>query len=201
MTWWSRVRAVPAVVAVTAGTLLLASVSTGLIIPFPALFGGVPPTVPLALVLPLAIAVVVAFALDRADPAVEVTASRPVARYDGALVAVVAGTCLAVALLPDWAARSAVMQAVGRNSLGYVSLTLLAGRFLPSAAALPAAFWAVAASVLGRQTGGHIADWAWPVAPGDQRSSWVICCALAVAAAATVLARRAPVLAPRGGQV
>ncbi len=187
MIWWLRIRAGGPLAIVTAGVLVTATALTGVIVPVPALFGGVPPTVPLPLILPLAVAIALASGLDRADPLLERTARRHPRRRDlalaGILVGVFVGCCLALAMAPQASTQAALLEAVGRNCLGYVALTVLGAGLLPrGTAALPAVGWAIAASLLGGETGGRIATWAWPLAPGGQATAWVICTLIGAAA-------------------
>ncbi len=187
MIWWLRVRAAGPLASVSAAVLATVMALTGVVVPLPALLGGVPVTVPLPLVLPLAVAIALASGLDRADPLLERTAHRHPRRYDlalaGILVGVCLGFCLGFGVAPQASPQVLLLEAVGRNCLGYVALTMLGAGLLPrGTAALPAVGWAITASLLGRETGGRIAAWAWPVAPGDQTSAWVICTLIGVAA-------------------
>lgn len=175
MNLWLRVRRTQA----CAVTILLVAIalvpSDDQYLPVPNVLGGPALVVPLALLIPLAVAVVVGFGLTTGNPPLEAVASRPLRLLDAAYALSTAMLAAAACALIQTMARTDLALAAGRNSLGYVGLTLVGRRLLGSHAAplLPAGS-AIACSLFGIGGGGQPHWWAWPLAASGNIASWTI---------------------------
>lgn len=187
MKLWLRVRRAWAC-AITILVVAIVLVPTrGWYLPLPNLLGGPPLEIPLAFLIPLAVAIVLALGFTIGDPLVEIVASRPLHLLDAAYALSTAGLTLAACALSQRLGGTDLALAAGRNALGYVGLTLIGGRLLGvhAAAVLPVGC-AIATCLLGSTVYREPRWWAWPIAPADNSLSWglaVACLFLGIAVA------------------
>lgn len=181
MNLWLRVRRT----RTCAITILAVAVSLFLLgnlyLPLPNLLGGPPLAVPLALLIPLAVGIVVAFGLTMGDPLIEAVASRPIPLFDAIHALSAALLALAACALARTVSGMDVALAAGRNAVGYVGLTLIGRRLLgPHAAPVLPAGFAVMTSLFGSSFDRQPHWWAWLLAPIDDIMSWSITVALLI---------------------
>jgi len=192
VTLWLRVRRAPACAATILAVAVALIPTRTLFLPLPALLTGFGLNVPFSLLLPIAVAIVVAWGLTTGDPLAEAVSSRPLRLWDTAY-AVTAATLALGACAVAWAlSETNLALGAGRNAVGYVGLALIGRRLLGSQAAamLPAAF-VVGSALFGGGAGGP--DWwAWPLVDADQLPSWVVAVALLALGAVVAMLRTDP---------
>lgn len=198
MTLWLRVRHARTCAATIVAVAVAVVLAGTLFLPLPNLLGGPPLAVPLALLLPLAVSIVVAWGLTTGDPLLESVASRPLHLLDAAYALATATLTLLTCTLAWQLVGAELALAAGRNALGYVGLTLLGRRLLGSHAAgvLPAGC-AVAVSLFGSGGDSRPRWWAWPLFPADNPIAWASAVALLVLGATVALKRADAVIAER----
>lgn len=175
MMLWIRVRRLPACLITVAMMGLVIELSGGQALALPNLLGGPARAIPLALVVPLAIPVVVAWALTTGNASAEAVASRPMAQFDVVYTLTISGLGLAVCVMAQHLGSSELGDAAGRNVLGYLGLTFC-GRRLFGAQAAPvlALAFIIVVSLFGSGPDRHPFWWAWPLAPGDLVLPWAL---------------------------
>jgi hypothetical protein len=179
MNLWLHVRRARLTVltSLVVGIALIPSGSVYL--PVPNLLGGPRLAVPLALLIPLAVAIAVTFGLTTGDPAIEATANRPLGLFDAIYVLAIAALTLATCTLAWAIGGTAIALSAGRSALGYIGLALIARRTIsPHAAAVLPAGFAVAVSLFGSQSNRQQRWWAWPLASVDNPIAWGVAVAL-----------------------
>lgn len=180
MTYWLRVRRTGTTLALTYTGVILAG---DMVLPLPNFLGGATLQVPLAFLLPLAVSITLARGLTNGDHRLEGVAGRNLRRLDLLYAFAVAAVCEVAAFAADRSHATPHALACGRNSIGYIALTVIGLAVLgPQAAALPPVVWALAASLFGSTYGG-IRGWAWPIAAADDTGSWMLVLTLIVAGA------------------
>lgn len=190
MRYFLRVRQAPTIAAaiVLAAALLIPSGTRHL--PLPDLGGMNSLGMPLALFVPVMIALALAYGLSAGDPWLEAMAVRPLPVIDalfGGVVALVALGVYAFTWIAFGNAWSVFPLGAGRNALGYIGLALL-GRALvgPRPAGLFPVVVVIASAVIGSHADGTPRWWAWPIADASDRLSWIAAAlTLALGSAAT----------------
>lgn len=190
MTLWLRVRRARACAATILAVTVAVALAGDRYLPLPNLLGGPRLAVPFATLIPLAVAIVVAWGRTTGDPLAEAVASRPLRLLDSAYALSAANLTLASCALARALGEGALALAAGRNALGYVGLTLIGHRLLgPHAAAVLAVGYVVVATLFGSGPDGQPRRWAWPLAAPDDAMSWGIAAVLLILGAAVALVR------------
>ena len=162
-------------------------------ITLPNLFGRDGSIIPLPLVLPFAIAIVVAFSLTTGDPLLERVSSRPILLIDSFYAGLIALAALLVYLLIEQVFATDLALEAGRNTLGYIGLVLLGHRMLGvQVAALVPIVVVLGLALLGISSNGAFYWWSWPFVPDDNLWSWGVMIGLLLAGMLLTLIR------PRG---
>lgn len=166
--------------------------------PLPGLGGTNSLGMPLALFVPVVIALALVYGLSAGDPWIETTAARPLPVIDAMYAVVIALVALAV-YCAVWStfgsAWSIYPLGAGRNALGYVGLALLGRILLGSrlAGLLPVAV-VIGVALIGFHADGSPRWWAWPVADARDEFSWLAALLiLAVGAAVTASGLSRPI--------
>lgn len=173
MIWWMRTHRL----TVLAIAIAITAVVTWLLgtwgISFPALGGTTPfSSVPLSAIGPLIPAIALAYCLNTGATATYGASARRVLVGDSLLYAIVA---LTPVLIYISTATIGTPDATARNTVGYISLQLIAGRVIGyRLQALVPVLYLFAAAVFGRQPDNSIAFWAWPVAPSGDLGNWLL---------------------------
>jgi hypothetical protein len=146
--------------------------------------------VPLSLFLPLAVPVVVAWGLASGDPMIETVASRPLRSLDAGYALAVALAALVLCSLAQALGGGSLALAAGRNTLGYVGLTLV-GRRLVGALLAPvlSVGFVLLTSLFGNGISREPRWWAWPLAAPDELLPWILAFALLLLGGAVSLGR------------
>ncbi|MBA3946155.1 MAG: hypothetical protein H0X37_16525 [Herpetosiphonaceae bacterium] len=142
--------------------IALALFSTrNLYLPLPNLLGGTGIAIRLPLLLPLAVAIIVAWGSASGDPILEAVASRPLRLLDVSYALMSACLTLLACMLVWTVGETDLALAAGRNVLGYIGLTLL-GRWILGlhAAALFPAGVAIVSALFGIGAGMQPRWWA-----------------------------------------
>jgi hypothetical protein len=184
VTLWLKARAVPAVIATAAASLLV------LILPFSTLSGTPSPagaTVALAVLLGLAMPVVLGWGMARSDRLLETASTRPIAVLDISLV-LGAGLGVAVADVVLRVAGIAPAGSIaGRATATFIGFVLASVPVIGwrNASTVPVIYF-VAVVVAGRGTDvAHPAPWAWIASPdGDV---WAMTAAVVTLLVGTVI--------------
>lgn len=174
MRLWLRVRRVKAGALTIIGVVVTLLLVGDQILPLPNLLGRPQVAVRLALLLPLAVGIVVAWGLSSGDLLLEVVASRPLHLLDMSYAVVSALLTLMACVIVWWGTGTELALAAGRNALGYVGLTLIGRRVLGAhaAAVLPTSF-VIAAALFGASAGRYGRWWAWPIASVGDPIAWI----------------------------
>ncbi|MBF4636266.1 hypothetical protein ITJ38_17785 [Agreia pratensis] len=177
MIWWLRTHRVILLAAVCIAVSLVSSLLGTVSFLFPKLEGGGPfGAVPLYAALPLAVSITVSTLLGEADKPVYRTAARPRLLYDWLFsVAAIVLSC-GTALLTLFVAGPGAIETM-RNLVGFVGLQWIVAPYLSYRyQAIVPVLYVFVAAVFGRAPGGqgHIALWAWPLAPSTDSSFWII---------------------------
>lgn len=173
MTLWLRVRrAYQCVITIIIVAIALIP-ARSFYLPLPNLLGGPRLAVPLTFLLPVAVAIVVAWGLAAGDPLIEAIASRPLKLFDVGYAFSAALLALAACVLVWLTSGTDLALAAGRNVLGYIGLVLVGRRLIGAhaAALLPAGF-AIAVSLFGTGIGRQTRLWAWPLAGAYDPIGW-----------------------------
>ncbi|MFF7780440.1 hypothetical protein ACFZCG_39265 [Streptomyces tanashiensis] len=186
MIWWCKVRAAAAVVAATAGTVVIGLVVGNVELPIPVLTGQSGQFL-LAHLMTLIPAVTVLYGVGRGSVTERVSV-RNVRSWDAAYGVCVAAAGLLCALAGYLALDSDLAVVLGRNLAGYIGLALLLQPLLGSqltGGALAAIPLVLAAS--GWKAGGAPEPWAWLLHPADSALAGltalgVVCAGTAVSA-------------------
>jgi hypothetical protein len=205
MTLWFRVRrgrVCSAVIALLAPALYAVG-ETAVVIP--SVFGTLPCRLPLAFIVPLAVAITVAYGFTTGDPLLEEVAGRRLRGWDAAYVLGAAVGAAGVCLLTAGWTESEWALGAGRNALGYLGLVLLGRRVLGAHAASMLPLGAlIGSALLGAAPDGQSPQWAWPLvhAPdaGDAQSwivSWIIAGATLLLGVLTLFRRDPRAIADR----
>lgn len=186
-------RSLPISLVIVLSVLLLVPAGTTSL-PVPEFASGAGLGLPLALFIPVVIAIALVYGLSAGDPQLEAVAARPLQIIDAAFSALVACATLAMYSLVWLAfgnAWSTYPLAAGRNATGYIGLALLARPLVGSrlAGLLPVAV-AIGVAVIGSHADGTPRWWAWPLAEARDAFSWLAAFSLLLLGlAATLLAR------------
>jgi hypothetical protein len=177
------------VVAISGLVVGLAMTRT-LAVPLPSLLGGTQAPVPIAVIAPVGVAIVLAYALASGNPDLERVASRPLPWFDAAYVLAAASATLAACVLGDVLAGEQRGAQAGRNALGYIGLMMLARGVVgaTSAAIVPATF-VILATLFRGATARWATWWTWPLASPADVASWAVVLTLLLVGVA-VSARR-----------
>lgn len=175
MSLWLRVRRAPICILAVAAMVVAVGLFGDLPLPVPQLFDQQNLGLPIALFLPIVVAIAVSWGLASGDPVLEAVACRPVTIMD-IIYALLVGllsllSCGFLALLGS----GGLALAAGRNSLGYIALLLL-GRAMVGARAgvlFPAGF-AFITALFGRSATGDPQLWAWPIAQARSEAAWAL---------------------------
>lgn len=163
MIYWLKHRAGLVLVGVGAVLALLSAVAGGYIIPVPNLGVGLPLAV--ADLMPIALSVAIASSLARADVGLESTATRRLPAYDLSLVAFATGLSAGLTVVLWLVTGDDHLILFARATVGYAALTLILIRFLEPIAAPPIiSLYVITSALMGRNSDGTTALWAWPVA-------------------------------------
>lgn len=170
--WLKARRAVELALLIGLSAVLVAGLD-GIYLPIPQVLSGYGVAVALPLLVPLVLAIAVGWSLNGGEPLLERVAARPTVGLDTGLAVLLAITAFAFCVGAQLAAGADLGFAAGRNTVGFIGLTL-AGRLAVGvhAAPLVAVGYAVAASLFGAGPGGGPAWWAWPFAEADASRSW-----------------------------
>lgn len=190
MSLWLRTRHAHACVITIVTVVFIIFFSGSTSLPIPRFFGGPTFAIPLAFLVPLAVAIVVAWGLTTGDPFLEMVASRPLPLLDAAYALCAAILTLAICALLWLIGDNELMLAAGRNAVGYVGMALVGRRIVGSdaAAILPVGF-AFFVSLFGTGADRQPYWWAWPLyLPGDLLA-WAIVAMLLSFGVAVVLLR------------
>ncbi|MYQ45371.1 hypothetical protein GTW40_09905 [Streptomyces sp. SID4985] len=189
---WLRTRRIPVLAAALAACAALTAAAGDTLVDLPSLGSGA--ARPLVLFAPLLVCVGLAFSLSSRLPAAEASGSRPVTRFDQALVLaavlVTVVVAYAVAVLLD----APTANTVGRNTAFLVGLMLCARRVAGhQVAAIAPIAWVITMMLIGN-TGGNGQPHPWTVIlmPPDHVSAALT--AAAMLALGTVAAPAAPLL-------
>lgn len=132
---------------------------------------------PLALFVPVVIALALVYGLSASDPWLETTAARPLPAIDALYATVVALLALAVyaaVWLAFGNAWSLYPLEAGRNAVGYIGLALLGRALLgPRLAGLLPVAVVIGVALIGFHADGSPRWWAWPVADARDEISWI----------------------------
>lgn len=190
MILWLRVRRAgtcfATIVAVALGLIPVRELS----VPLPNLLGpGL--AVPLALLLPVAVSIMVAWGLTAGDVRIESVATRSISVLDTLFALSAATLTLIACALVRLIGETDLAIAAGRNALGYIGLMLIGRRVLgnQAAAVVPAGFVVVTA-LFGRGVGRPSRWWAWPLAAANNWYAWMIAVGLLSMGAVVALKRR-----------
>ncbi len=189
MNVWLRVRRAQTTLLVVICVALALLFIGHLALPLPNLLGGARLEVPLALLLPLWIAIVLASGLANGDPLQETVCSRPLRWLDIAYCFTIASLALAACWLVQRVSGTSLALAAGRNVFGYVGLMLLGRALLgaPAAAVVPLAV-AIVTNLFGRQPDLQVRPWAWAIAPSESATAIIgVALSFIVGVVATVL--------------
>lgn len=190
MTLWLRVRRARACAATILAVTVAVALAGDWYLPLPNLLGGPRLAVPFATLIPLAVAIVVAWGLTAGDPLAEAVASRPLRLLDGAYALAAANLTLASCALARALGETDLALAAGRNALGYVGLALIGRRLLgPHAAAALAVGFVLVATLFGGGPDQQPRRWAWPLAAPDDALSWGIAAVFLLLGTAVALMR------------
>lgn len=185
MTWWLRVRSVPALLVSLAVVCCAAALVPRSEVPVPSIVGDPGAGLPFRYLVPLLPALLTLHGRARADHLAESVAVRAVRLLDAAAaVGAVGVLLLASAVVPD-------SVALARNLAGYLGFALILNWLsTPRLAMAVTAFVPFAAASLGG--GARPAWWAWPL--HDGRAPLAAACAAALFAAGLALSFRLPLL-------
>lgn len=175
MSLWLAVRRAGWCVVTTLGVVAVVAAIGGVVVPVPALGSFEDAAWPVSLVAPVAIAIVLAWALSSGEPRFEGIAVRPVVAMDLTFVVSLTGTTALAVLAVGMAGWTDLGAEVARNTFGYVGLMLI-GRWLvggEAAAAVPVAY-IVLAAFFGGSSPPTAAWWAWLVRPANDPLSWTL---------------------------
>jgi hypothetical protein len=189
MRYFLRVHQVLTIAAsiVLAAALLIPAGTRSL--PLPGLDGMSSLGMPLALFLPVVIAIALVYGLSAGDPWLEAVAARPLPAIDAVFSVFVAFGALAVYAAVWFVfgdAWSLYPLEAGRNVVGYVGLALM-GRVIlgPRLAGLLPVVVAIGVALLGFHANGSPRWWAWPVADARDEFSWLAAALILVLGAVT----------------
>ncbi|MDH2391548.1 hypothetical protein QCN29_22760 [Streptomyces sp. HNM0663] len=192
MTWWLKVRAVPALIAAVAGTIGAGLLVGGSELPVPALAGQAGQFL-VGHLITLAPAILLLFGMGRGDLRTESVASRAMRHWDVALAVSVAVVGLLAAVICHVLWRTDIAMVLGRNIAGYVGLALILHPLLghrSAGAALAAVPLLCAATGWG--PGGRPEPWAWLLHPGDSVLALAAAGATLLVGTTVALTRRKP---------
>ncbi|MDO4138752.1 hypothetical protein CMMCAS02_15450 [Clavibacter michiganensis subsp. michiganensis] len=192
MSWWIRTHRGAWLLALTVVTGVFVATVGDVTFLFPALQGSTPfGRVALVAAVPVVPAIALSAALHAGSRGNHLVASRRVMVGDALLtIGVIAVTAITmVAALPLGASPS-VVEAGMRNTIAYICLAMVTGAYGGyRQQAITPVVYLLLASLFGREAGGTVAVWAWPVGAGDDVAFMLVPVILA-AAAAFVLGRR-----------
>lgn len=198
MNYWLRVRRIHACTSTIFFVILSLVLIDGLYLPLPNLLGGSQLAIPIVLLVPVSLGIVVAWSLMTGDPLVEAVASRPLPLFDLTYVLAIALIALFSSVLINFVTGTDLVLAAGRNTLGYIGLTLI-GRHLinvHAAAVLPTGY-VLATSPFGSDVARQPYWWAWPLAENNSVLSWIISVSLLLGGAVVALTSNAPAVTDR----
>lgn len=179
MSLWLRVRQTRASLLTILGVTLALAFTRGWYMALPNLFGGPRLIIPLALFIPLAVAIVVALGFTTGDPLLEAVASRPLYLLDATYALATALLTLTISVCLHYGAEIDLALDAGRNVLGYIGLTLIGRRLAGSQnAAIITSVLAIVLVPFSTSVSREIYWWAWHIAPAHTSLSWGIAVAL-----------------------
>jgi hypothetical protein len=173
--WWLRARRIRAIAASVSALAAVVLVAPSLAIPMPALFAAYGLSVPVVLLAPLAVSTALGWGLGADVPPLELGSTRQIGLFDRAYVVAVLACGSVLVLLVATAvgapgALGAIRSLVAFTGLLLVGRQLLGGR---AGSAVPAAV-VLAMAVFGGDADGQPRPWAFPLAPEDSISSWLL---------------------------
>jgi hypothetical protein len=170
MSWWIRTHRGAWLLALTIATSVVVATVGDVSFLFPALQGSSPfGRVALVAAVPVVPAIALSASLHAGIAGTYAAASRRVAIGDAALVVgVVLVASLAMITTLPLGASPAVVEAGIRNTAAYIALAMFTGAFVGyRQQAIAPVVYLLIASLFGRESGGTVAFWAWPVGAGD----------------------------------
>ena len=192
MSWWIRTHRGAWLLALTVATSLAVATVGDVSFLFPALQGSSPfGRVALVAAVPVVPAIALSVSLHAGLAGTYAAASRRVAIGDAALIVgvVLAASLTMVATLP-LGTSPAVVEAGLRNTSAYIALAVVTGAFVGyRRQAIAPVVYLLIASLFGREPGGSVAFWAWPVGAGDD-PAFLLVPAVLVSLATVVAGRR-----------
>ena len=190
---WLQVRRLDLGLLTILGMALVLTLIGDWSITLPSLLGSDGSIIPLPLVLPFAVAIVVAFSLTTGDPLLDRVSSRPILLLDSLYAGLIAAAALLVYLLLEQVFAIDLALEAGRNTLGYIGLVLLGRHMLGvQVAALAPIAVVLGLALLGISSGGAFYWWSWPFVPDNNLWSWGVMVSLLVVGILATLIR------PRG---
>ncbi|MBT2401638.1 hypothetical protein [Streptomyces sp. ISL-100] len=198
MIWWLKARGVPAIGAAILGTFLLALVVRQEAIPVPSVLGSSSQLL-VTQILGVFPAVLLLHGIDRGDVISEEVALRHRGRRNVALCFVFAFVSVALAAAVQLSGDRPEALSLARNSVGFLGAALIMRALLgPGIAAICVATLPLACAVAGRNAGGTVQPWAWPIHEPSSDLGAAEAAILFVVGCAFLLWRRRPVLDPLG---
>lgn len=164
--------------------VVLSGLST---IPVPQLTASATGSLPIALFLPVLVAMVIAHSLSRTTSESEAVSVRSLDSLDTALAMLAVGSFAVIVGVASiaWEGKQPLGLEAIRNTVGFFGLVLIARHWLTAeVAAVPAVLWALAASVVGTGQDQIPRWWAWPIA-GNTGGSWIFVAILALVGVTT----------------
>ena len=179
---WARTRQAELCVSVSILASIIVVLSGQSNIPIPQLTASAAGSLPIALFVPLLVALVVAYSLSRTTSDSEAISVRPLDSFD-TILAIFAGVSFAVIIgiaSFAWPEQQPLGLAATRNLAGFIGLVLIARHWLSAeVAAVPAVLWALSAAMVGAGQDQVPRWWAWPIA-GSTSYSWIFVTVLAL---------------------
>ncbi|MFJ6484538.1 hypothetical protein ACIQK6_31065 [Streptomyces sp. NPDC091682] len=198
MIWWCKARAVPALLATLAATIVLGLLIGDVRLPVPALTGASGVFL-IGHLITLAPAIVLLYGTGRGDLATETVASRSLRVWDTALAGAVGLLGLSTAVVSRLAGSDGLTTVLGRNLAGYTALALLLmpilGRHLSTSAL---ACIPLICAATGWVRNGQPEQWAWILHHADSVPALLLVAALLPAGMAFALTWCRPPLTIRG---
>lgn len=195
MSIWLKVRKIWPTLSVLGGTAGVLALLGGVAIPVPGLLSLHGVAVPIALLAPLALSTVLAFALTAGDEVLESASSRRLGLLDVALVGGITTMSLLIFTVVTMVGATELGAAAGRNACGYVGLMLLGARFVSGyAASLVPSGFAVLTAIFGGSAAGEPRWWAWLLADATDLHSWLLALGLLLLGSVLWLSRPSPLL-------
>ncbi|GGZ15506.1 hypothetical protein [Streptomyces poonensis] len=192
MRLWLTTRRIPVLAAALVAYATLTAAAGDTLVDLPSL--GSDTARPLVLFAPLLTCIGLAFSLSSRLPAAEASGSRPVPRFDQALILITAFAAVAVAYAVTVLLDTPTANTAGRNTAFLVGLMLCARRIAGhQAAAITPVAWVITMMLIGNSGGnGQAQPWSVILMPPDHLSAALT--ATATLALGTVAAPAAPII-------